>query len=729
MMTKLTFLTACFIFSLQSLYAQIKVEKPNISNDKKAFAIIIDSETYNQTVDAVKAYQKTIEADGLATYIVSGAFLRPDDVKKEIVKLHKTKQSIEGIVLVGEIPIPMIRNAQHLSTAFKMNEEKYSWERSSVPSDRFYDDLSLTFEYLKQDPDRPLLHYYKLLEESPQYLKPSIYSARIRYPSKNKNASYQAITDYLHKVTSAKRDQILDHFVAFTGAGYNSDCLVAWKDDLKLYKETFPYLGNSVNSLKQLHYSMNDFMKFQLFDEMQRKDVDVLLMRHHGTPTTELINTTPQGLSLQSRIAALRRDLYSQVRHASAKKQDVDSLKNILKKQYYLNDDYFTDLNNPETIRLDSITEANTFISAQDLRGIRTQPQFIILDACYNASFDQDDYVASRYLFNPGNTIAVQGNTRNVLQDKWSMEQMGLLSYGVRLGHIQNLQITLEGHLMGDPTFHFGTKDSEKLNEKISGNPANNYWTELLKKEDPLYQCLALRKIADHNVNFSSTLLKYISTSPYRSVRLEALKLISAYNNEDFVNAVKIALTDEYEMIARQGAIYAGKIGDNKLIPSLAYIWANDKTRKRVQFNIASSISSFNKSEIESALIAELKKSNRLDKDEEIKALQATFAKSEKSQSELSTLTDKSADITARINSVRSIRNNNYHENIQLYLGILKDKKESTELRVAIAEALGWFVYSKDKQLILSSCQEIFKSRVPKEVKTELQQTINRLSI
>lgn len=729
-MNRSTFVIAWLLFLIQHvLSAQIKMEKPNINNNKKAFAIIIDGATYEQTTDAVKAYQKAVEADGLPTYIISGNFSKPEDVKKEIIKLHKTKQSLEGLVLIGEIPVPMIRNAQHLTTAFKMNEETYSWEQSSVPSDRFYDDLSLSFEYLKQDTKYPLLHYYKLLEESPQHLNPSIYSARIRYPKGNGGDAYKAINAYLHKVVNTKRDQIIDHFVAFTGAGYNSECLVAWKDDLKLYNEIFPYLGNTVNNLKQLHFSMHDFMKFKLFDEMQRKDIDVLLMRHHGTETKAYINNDPQGTSLENRLQALRRGLYQQVRHAATKKQNADSLINILQKQYNLTPTYFADLQNPEIILQDSTVEANTYISTKDLNSIRTQPLFVILDACYNASFHEDNYIAANYIFNPGNTIAAQGNTRNVLQDKWSMEQMGLLSFGVRLGHIQNLQPTLESHLIGDPTFHFGTKESEKLNEKLSQDNKIAYWEELLKKEDPIYQTLALRKIANNRTDYSSILLKYLTTSPYRSVRLEAFKLLSTYNNVDFVNGVTVALTDEYEMISRQATIYAGKIGDTKLIQPLAYVWANDKTRKRVQFNIASSISTFNKSGIENIFIAELQKGCSLDKDEEIKALQSALFKSDRAQLELNTLTDRSASIRSRIDVVRAIRNTNYHGNIPVYFDILKDKKEPLELRVALAEALGWFVYSKDKQFILNSCQEILRSRMPKELKLELQQTINRLSI
>lgn len=58
---------------------------------------------------------------------------------------------LEGAVFIGDIPIPMIRKAQHMTSAFKMDEEKSPRLDSSVPSDRFYDDFDLKFDYLGQD--------------------------------------------------------------------------------------------------------------------------------------------------------------------------------------------------------------------------------------------------------------------------------------------------------------------------------------------------------------------------------------------------------------------------------------------------------------------------------------------------------------------------------------------------------------------------------------------------
>lgn len=39
--------------------------------------------------------------------------------------------------LIGDVPVALVRNAQHMTTAFKMNEKAFPWDQSSVPTDRF----------------------------------------------------------------------------------------------------------------------------------------------------------------------------------------------------------------------------------------------------------------------------------------------------------------------------------------------------------------------------------------------------------------------------------------------------------------------------------------------------------------------------------------------------------------------------------------------------------------
>ena len=145
------------------LHANTKLIQP-VQSHQSSFAIVIDSTSFSRTEEAVLAYRNSIEIDGLSTYILIADWKSADAVRSEIVRLRNQDGKLEGIVLVGDIPIPMIRDAQHLTSAFKIdqNQTRYSLDQTSVPSDRFYDDLDLRFTYVKQDSANPLLFYYNL---------------------------------------------------------------------------------------------------------------------------------------------------------------------------------------------------------------------------------------------------------------------------------------------------------------------------------------------------------------------------------------------------------------------------------------------------------------------------------------------------------------------------------------------------------------------------------------
>ena len=80
-----------------------------------------------------------------------------------------------------------------------------------------------------------------------------------------------------------------------------------------------------------------------------------------------------------------------------------------------------------------SLERLKTGIVLEDLKELKTNPRFVMFDACYNGSFHEDGYIARYYIFNDGNTVVTQGNSRNVLQDRWTIEMIGLLSQGVRV--------------------------------------------------------------------------------------------------------------------------------------------------------------------------------------------------------------------------------------------------------------------------------------------------------
>ena len=127
-----------------------KYVRPKQQPLTRSFAVITDVQTWKHCQKELVAYQQMLGEEQLPTYIIYKDWKKPEEVKKVIQRLY-TKNHLEGVVFVGNVPIAMIRKAQHLTSAFKMNEKTFPWNESSVPSDRFYDDLHLQFDYLNQE--------------------------------------------------------------------------------------------------------------------------------------------------------------------------------------------------------------------------------------------------------------------------------------------------------------------------------------------------------------------------------------------------------------------------------------------------------------------------------------------------------------------------------------------------------------------------------------------------
>lgn len=722
------------LWSFAFASAHTVIESP-VSQGLTSFAIVVDNSTYEATRMALLKYRDAVEADGLSTYIIRGDWNTPDEVKLEIIKVYHQAVHLEGIVLVGDIPVAMIRNAQHLTTAFKMNEETFPFPQSSVPSDRFYDDLHLKFDFIGQDSVRTNHFYYKLSEDSPQCLNPNFYSARIKYPDGWKGDKYVALSDFFIKAADTKKQiskDPLDNIVAFNGGAYNSDCLIAWMDEEKAYRENFPLAFYKGQNFKHLNFRMDKAMKHSLLDELQRPDIDLFMFHEHGLPTKQVINNERTGDKFEERLRLVKTYLYHSLQKMVAAGKNEDSLKQILIEKYHLTDAFFKELHLDSFWKNDSIISADVYLTPEDLSGVATYPKIVLFNACYNGSFQDDDYLAAYYLFNRGNTVVAQGNTRNVLQDRWTIELIGLLSHGVRVGQYNRLIATLEGHLMGDPTARFAPIITDlKLDADIELKQGqSDYWSKLISVPYADIQSLTLRMIvdADSLCTNANEILNIFKSTSWNTVRMEALKLLGRYNNACFTEAVHMGIGDSYELIARHSANYAGEIGDPVLLPALIREWIDGGERQRVGYIINSVLPLFPQNEVECAIdefYRQTERTNALEEQIQVKKiLNRKFAMVEQINAKIK---NEKLPVTERIAAIRMLRNNPYHCYVLDYLDLLACKETPVKVRVAMAEALGWFVHSQERIRILEGCRKLLQTDLPDELYLELQQTIKRL--
>lgn len=396
-----------------SAQAQVYL-KPTVSTPT-SFVIIVDDNTFSKAEKELLAYKKSVEDDGIGTYIIYHNWNSPTEIRNILKKLYtEVQQPLEGAVFVGDIPIPMLREAQYLTSAFKMSET-IGWERSSVPSDRYYDDFDLEFEYLKQDEDasRSLYHYYRIKPESKHYIEMDIYSGRIKPPIEGgDDDGMQQIRQYLRKLVQVKKEKhTLDNMIVSTGHGYNSNSIVSLASEVAAIRSSFSGLFTPGKSIRFLNYRNSDFLKNNLLNELKKDELDFAFLTGHGTASLQLLNGYPDASSPQPSMQNVARYIRSKMRNAQESGRDLEKVKSDFQSSLGLNGKWFEDAFSEESIESDSVFDETLNINSRDISDI--QARVVYLNSCLTGSFHLTDYLAGHYPFSGG------GECRGVRQYGW----------------------------------------------------------------------------------------------------------------------------------------------------------------------------------------------------------------------------------------------------------------------------------------------------------------------
>ena len=716
-------LLAIATLCLHILQAQTVI-LPSIKT-KTTFAIVVDQKSYDEVKSEIDAYRSSIENEGLGTYLLIDNWKRPESIREQLIKLHKNEKApLEGCVFIGDIPIPMIRDAHHLSSAFKMSP-KANWQKSSIPSDRYYDDFGLTFDYIKQDSLKPDYHYMTLRADSKQYISPDIYSARIR-PLQN---PYQMLRDYLKKTVAEKDKQnTLDQLTMARGHGYNSEDPLAWSGEQMALREQLPQIFKPGNTVKFYDFDMRYPMKPLYLNEIQREGLDIMLFHHHGGPTMQYINGYENGSSINLSIENAKIFLRSKV-PSYAKKHGREAAIKEYAKQYGVPESWCAEAFDEEKIKSDSIVNRNMDIYTEDIRLMAPNARFVLFDACFNGSFHLDDNIVGSYIFNRGKTIVTMGCTVNTIQDKWPDEFLGLLATGMRIGQFTRFTCFLENHLIGDPTFHF-INNSEldiDINQALvlqEGNVA--FWKKQLNSPMADMQAMALRQLSMANYSGLVDLLKKsYYESNYFVVRLEALRLLTLNHPTEVADVLQTAMNDSYELIRRYAVEYVEKNSNPKLLPAWieSYLLRGHENRHR--FRIFSGIDTFDHDTALNELQKQAAKWSFYDSSY-MNELSEYLPRQKKGLERDFTLIGNPESTTKQIQSeISRFRNKPITKAIEALLNIVKNENLEEELRVSAAETLGWYNLHYDKATIIKKLNA-FQTSNPK-LMNEVTKTIHRL--
>lgn len=676
-------------------------------NAVTSFAIITDSRTYKECESQFKAYRDILQQEGLGTYIIHADWDNPEQVRAQIRKISGRKPKLEGIVLAGDVPVVMVREAQHMTTAFKMNEKTWPVFESSVPSDRFYDDFDLKFEYIAKDSLRHDTFYYRLTDKGSATLRSEIYSARMKVPAQMKGDKYTILRKYLEKVVAAHKERnTLDNITFFAGHGYNSDCLTIWRQRSVAYREHFPYAFGKASHNRFLNFRQKDRMKDNLAVELQREECDYFQFSEHGAPDIQYLNGTSRTVGAGPNYEALKSSVASYYKsYVKGKKDEEAFLKEVVDSIYMLPGSVVSDSSIAAFHRADSIAFRNANLYLEDLAEIRSNPRVIMLNACYNGSFhNEEGYVAGFHVFGEGRCVVAQGNTVNVLQDKWEDKLLGLLGIGERIGMWQKEITYLESHLIGDPTFRFTPHDAgeaalrNSLHKDLVFSPADaETWKTRIYDSHPLVRATAITHLSYSDGNWSAEALQLLQADPSWNVRLNALHALGKYMDDNTAAGIESAFSDPYEVIVRTACRIAGASGDKRYIPGLKTVMEKRPELARAGFSANSSLRVING-----------------------KAFAGSIAR----------ITDKNLPDNRRIDAMRGFRNNRVPAAVPPLVEVVTSPEESEEIRQNAAEVLGWYDQSVRKEEIIHSLGtwlEEHGSEIPAAVAAEAKKTLKRL--
>lgn len=703
---------------LMLLCASVAISKPKTS----LVAIVSDSSTLKFSGKEIEAYAESIRQDGKRCAVIEDRWANPDSIRNELEKLYRT-DFLEGAVFIGDIPVAMVRDAQHFTTAFKMDQRRDRFQ-SSVPSDRFYDDFNLKFDYLGKDEKRELIHYYSLRSDSPQYISCDIYSARIKAPAIPGKTKYEAVSEYLQKVVREKGTaRKIDNIAYFAGHGYNSESMQSRVDEAVALNCHFNDFDGRISFT---NYSRDNFVKYRFQAILEDEDVDIALLHHHGSDDTQYLSATPSTSSLAGYLDNAKRFMRGKIRSAK------DTVK---AKQYYIDNydvpaEWLQNVTAPKITAEDDAYSEAMDVYIPDTYGRKGGPAFIMHDACFNGSFHLDDYIAGHYIFNPGRTVVVKGNSVNTLQDTWPTELIGLLGEGVCVGNWLKTNMTLESHILGDPTWRFASdEEGYKFDRSISlesGNP--KFWRKVLKSADGDRKVLAVKMLSGLGAISADELLDIQKNDAESTVRLEAFRCISKYCYPALADAIIIGLQDDYELHRRLAAIVAGKNGDPGILPTAAKLYFDPTLSERVDFQLRTCLELFNYADVE----REFSKLRAAQPNWPVEKNYAAYLSSlkrteEQSAEEFAKLSDESLTFKQRRLTVSSQRNKCTLKGLDPMLSYLKDG-QNQELRMLIAETLGWYVYSSQRDRIVETVAACAAVESDEALRKEMEKTVRRLA-
>lgn len=713
--------TALTLATMSSKAQEIIQPKTPISN--RSFAILVDSKTFNACQQDILEYRATLEKEGLPSYIIHHNWTKPEQVKQEIEKLYQ-QNKLEGIVLIGEIPIPMIRKAQHLATAFKM-DESYDIKDSSIPSDRYYDDFGLKFDYIKQDSSNSLLFYYNLAIASNNKIQASIYSGRIKPISAKGTNPHAQVRSYLQKAIKAHGvENKIDNVMAYLGDGTLSNSLTAWSPELYRLEEQFPNTFIQSSQAQVFRFDSWNYPKNEIIDQLRRKDLDIVFFHEHGLTDRQYISGEFATTSLEDHLEAIQNRLKAQaVKNVKGDKTAADFFKSYQEK-YFLSPQMIAGFDSPAFQEADSLRFVQQGIEVSEIDAIQPNAKFIVFDACYNGDYREADYIAGRYIFAQGETLVALGNSVSILQDVNTPHLMGILGMGISVGRWAQLNHVLESHILGDPTLRFSSNTGVDISPLFVEKSTEKLLSQYAQTDNTETKNLILHRLYELKYpQLATLLLQEFDASTFSTTRYTCLQLGLLLGRETQLQLLEKGAQDADEFIRRHSINSIAAVGDHRLLAPLVQAYLDNQHAARILFNVKMALHAFDQQDVRAVADKLFEQASFVDPNA---AKELFYA--DQFAGYYANIDKEIFDVNSKYRAmgIRSLKNVNYHPSVPKYVAIALNTQEKESLRIGMLQTLAWFGRSYNKPAIVDMCQQLIADKNNSALlRDEAQRTLN----
>jgi HEAT repeat protein len=468
------------------------------------------------------------------------------------------------------------------------------------------------------------------------------------------------------------------------GHGYIHESLNAYQADVALAGEQLTYGSGAAVRVDAIGQLYDNYVKPRLFRQWVDPELDLLFVRSHGSP--DIIHMDPP---------------------MPSEGDEADDDPDEPESPY-----------DPEDV------------SAPEVRELPDGAEMVFLDCCFNGSFAHDEYVAEALLFDVGECVAVYANSRNVRQDIWSTENLGMIRAGYSAGEVHKRVRYLESHLLGDPTFAFApASTSTELRRALETSSEDTLLSLAEHAQDSAARGVALERYAQlAGREALPVVTRALSDDPATFVRLKALAATVALAPSNLAELVTGRIDDPDPTVRKFAVILASDIGDPASADALIAASAADACM-RVRWQAAQGLNRLGRAQsaISDDAIADVLECAGLDEQAEMYREAAIRTRDEGGLEKWCIERMGDDDPEKRRMGVRTLRGNRYQDALPILLELLQSDDDAV-VRETAAEALGWWSLSHRKPEIRAALEAVLaQPDLPASVRDAALVSLRRL--